>query len=36
MMIEFHNTIIADVAVRAPGSPENVASLTELEFEYNR
>ena len=35
-MVEFHDAIITDIAMGAPCCPENVACLTELEFEYDR
>lgn len=33
MMVKLHHTVVADVAVGAASRPEDVARLTELEFE---
>ena len=36
MVVELHDTVVANVAVAAPSGPENVARLAELEFEQER
>ena len=36
MMVKFHNTVIASVAVGRSRGSEDVAALTELEFEKKR
>ena len=36
MMVKFHNTVIASITVRRSRGSEDVATLTELEFEKKR
>ena len=35
MMVELHDAVVADVAMRCSDRPEDVASLTELKLENN-
>ena len=35
MMVELHDTVVADVAMGRSNWPEDVAGLTELKLEYH-